>query len=81
MRIKVSDGKKFRMDLPLPSGLVLNRVGAVFLCRELNEEGVHISTGQMMDVIRAIKAYKKAHPEWCLVEVQSKAGEYVMVKL
>ena len=81
MRIKVSDGERFRMDLPLPTGLVLNRVGAAFACKALEERDIHITTGQMMKLMNAIKDYKKHHPEWCLVEVKSQDGEYVMVKL
>ena len=81
MRIKVTDGASFRLNLPLPNGLVLNRFTAGFACRAMEENGIHITRSQMVCLIHAVKAYKRNHPEWVLVDVQSSHGESVYIKI
>lgn len=81
MRIKVKDGETFRLNLPLPTGLVLNRLTAGFACKAMEENGVQITYRQMVKLICAIKAYKRSHPDWVLVEVRSAGGEEVSVQI
>lgn len=81
MRIKVTDGGSFRLNLPLLSGLVLNPVTASFLPRMMEKNGVHLTAKQARMLVKGINSYRKAHPEWVLVEVTSASGEEVMVKL
>lgn len=81
MRIKVHDGDDFRLDLPLPTGLVFNRLTASFAAKAAAEAGVTVTSQQMHRLFDHVKRCKKAHPDWVLVEVTNKDGEYVMVKL
>lgn len=69
------------INLPLPTGLVLNRVTAALAAWAAAENGVHITGAQMYALIGAIRDFKRSNPDWCLVEVESADGEYVMVKL
>ena len=80
MRIKVIDGDT-RLDLPLPTGLVLNRFTAEIAARAAADNGVNLTGAQVNALIRAAKDFKRSHPDWCLVEVESADGEYVMVRL
>ena len=81
MRIVVTskDGRNIR--LPIPSGLVLNRFAAGFAPKYLKECGINITKEQAVAFIKERNRYRRKHPEWVLVEVQSSDGEYVKIKL
>lgn len=81
MRIQVSDGRKFRLYLPIPTGLALNRFTAGFACRAAEEQGVHISREKMRALFDAIHTCRKANPGWVLVEAESAGGEKVVIRL
>lgn len=81
MRISVDSGGKPLVRLALPSGLVFNRFFAPrLLPRILEENGIHISGEDVELMVKAICDYKKKHPQWVLVEVDSPNGERVRVK-
>ena len=80
MRIQVNDGNR-RIVIPLPTGLVFNSLTASIAVRAAAEHGVVMSAAQMRRFFRAVKAYKRAHPDWVLVDVQSADGEAVKIKL
>ena len=69
MRIVVKENEGKNINLRLPSGLVLSRLSAAIISSELKHKQVNISGKQLYTLFRAIKAYKKGHPEWKLVEV------------
>lgn len=77
--VKSSDGHNIR--LPIPSGLVLNRFSAGFASKHLKKYGLDATKEQAVAFIKALNHYRRKHPEWVLVEIQSSDGEYVKVKL
>ena len=79
MRVVVKEGSRRVFHLRLPTGLMLNPVSAGVISIKLRETDVKISGKQLYVLFRAIKRYKKKHPEWKLVEVESRSGEAVEV--
>ncbi len=81
MRITVNEGKGQNLHLRLPSGLVLNRLSAIFISAGLKEKDINMSGKQLHILFRAIKVYKSTHPEWKLIEVHNHDGETVEIVL
>ena len=81
MRIIINEGSGKSRRLHLPSGLMLSRLSATIVSASLRKNRVNISGKQLRTLFRAIKAYKKAHPGWKLVEVHSHKGEIVEIVL
>lgn len=82
MRIKVKQGTDFNLNLIFPTGLVMNRVAAYFLFPSIaKQNGVTITRKQAVAFVKAIKDYKRTHPDWKIVEVESANGEIVEIKL
>ena len=81
MRIIVKSNGGLNIRLPFPSGLVLNRFAAGVVCKYLKEQGLDISKAQAVAFLKELNRYRRKHPEWVLVEVQSSDGTYVKVKL
>lgn len=82
MQIRIKDPDGPNLWIPLPTGLIFNRFTAGIAAKAASEHGgVAISPKQLRALFRAVKAYKKAHPDWVLVEVESSDGQYVRVKL
>lgn len=79
IRIRSEEGPN--LFIPLPTGLVCNRLTASLAARAVSEYGMEISASQLNRLFAAVKRYKRAHPDWVLVEVQSADGEFVYVKL
>ena len=77
--VKSKDGPN--LWLPIPSGLILNRFAAGLAPQYLKEYGLNITKEQAVLFVRALNRYRRAHPEWVLVEVESADGDYVKVKL
>ena len=77
MKIKVHNG----LELRLPTGLALNGLTAFFLARRLRADGDHISPAQLHEFFRAVRRYRRDHPEWVLVEVLSGGKEAVQIWL
>ena len=81
MRIVVKSNKGPNIWLPIPSGLVLNRFVAGIAPRYLKDHGINITKEQAVAFIVALNRYRRKHPDWVLVEVQSSDGDYVKIKL
>ena len=81
MKIVVTTKEGPNIRLPIPSGLVLNRFVAGFAPKYLKEYGIDISKEQAVVFVKALNRYRRKHPEWVLVEVESSNGEYVKVQL
>ena len=64
-----------------PTGLAANRLTVGFFQRRLKKEGIHLPRKQVLLCLKECKRYKKEHPEWNLIEVRSKAGDTVNIKL
>ena len=81
MKIVVKSHEGPNLWLPIPTGFVLNRFAAGFASKYLKEYGIDITKGQAITFIRELNRYRRKHPEWVLVEVQSSDGEYVIIQL
>ena len=81
MKIVVKSNEGPNIWLPIPSGLVLNRFDAGFAPKYLKGYGLDITKEQAVTIIEALNRYRRKHPEWVLVEVQTSNSEYVKVKL
>jgi hypothetical protein len=81
MKIVVKSNEGPNLWLPIPSGLVLNRFVAGFAPQYLKEYGLDITKEQAISFVKALNKYRRRHPQWVLVEVQSAEGEYVKIKL
>jgi hypothetical protein len=67
--------------LPIPTGLVLNRWGVGLVLDSLKKYGLNVTKEQAVDFARFLNRYRRSHPEWVLVEVESADGDYVKIKL
>ena len=81
MKIIVTSKEGPNIRLPIPSGLVLNRLVAEFAPRYLKEYGLDITKEQAVLFVKALNQYRHKHPEWVLVDAQTSDGEYVQIKL
>lgn len=82
MKIHVMERGVQKINLRLPTGLLLNRVTA-YLAPHFTKknDGMPITGAQAYRLIRALKEYKAGHPEWVLVEVDSANGDHVEIRL
>ena len=81
MLIKVRSTDGPNLTIPLPTGLFCNRLTAGFAAKAMAQNGWNATPEQMARLFRAIRQYKRKHPDWVMVEVQSSDGDYVYVKL
>lgn len=82
MKIHVIEKGVQKMNLRLPTGLLLNRFTACLAPHFMKDnEGPSITGAQAYRFIKTLKEYKANHPEWVLVEVQSANGDLVEIRL
>lgn len=79
MYITVKERRGKNKGLYLPNGLVLNRLSARIISARWKDKNGNLSGKQLHVLFRAIKAYKKTHPDWKIVEVNSQNGETVEI--
>ena len=78
IRVK-TEGKKF--FIPIPNCLLLNRLSVIIAHNELKKHGIDIPQKKLYALVKAIRRYKRRHPKWTLVEVQSSDGDDVEIKM
>lgn len=81
MKIVVKSNDEPNLWLPIPSGLVLNRFTAKFVSKHLKKYGFDITKEQAIRIIDELNRFRRSHPDWVFVEVQSSDGDYVEIKL
>ena len=81
MKIVVKNNDEPNLWLPIPSGLVLNHFTANLASKQLKNSGFDITKEQAIRIIDELNRYRRSHPDWVLVEVQSSDGDYVKIKL
>ena len=81
MRINITHRTGKITRLHLPQALVLNGISAALLSSSMRKKDVDISAKHLRTLFRAIKQYKRSHPDWKLMEVQSSNGEAIEIVL
>lgn len=79
VKIRSKDGPN--LFIPIPTGLFCNRLTAGFAARMMEQNGMNATPAQMVRFFRAVSRYKRKHPDWVMVEVESSTGDYVYVKM
>ena len=78
VKVRATDGPN--LTIPIPTRLFCNRLTAGFAATTMAQNGITATPRQMMTLFRTIRRYKRKHPDWVMVEVQSSNGDYVYVK-
>ena len=81
MEIRIKDKDGTNLWIPLPTGLVCNRFTAAIAAKAVAEQGISLSAGQLSRLFAVCRTFKRTHPDWVLVEVDSTDGDYVRVRL
>lgn len=81
MKIVVKSREARNIWFVFPTSWVLNSFVAGVLAKEAEEAGTGITKEQILCLMREIKSYRKAHPEWMLVDIETKDGEIVKIKI
>ena len=79
VKVRAKDGPN--LTIPIPTSLLCNRLTAGFSAKMMEQNGMHATPEQMVRFFRAVRQYKRKHPDWVMVEVESSTGDYVYVKL
>ena len=79
VKVRAKDGPN--LTIPIPTGLLCRRLTAGFSAKMMEQNGVHATPEQMVRFFRTARQYKRKHPDWVMVEVESSTGDYVYVKL
>lgn len=79
MRVYVNEDNDQKMDIRVPTGLVLNQMTAGLAVKACQKNGVEISKNQMRTLVKVVKDYKKTHPEWKLMEAYSSDGGHIEI--
>ena len=79
VKVRAKDGPN--LTIPIPTGLLCSRLTAGFSAKMMEQNGVHATPEQMVRFFRAARQYKRKHPDWVMVEVETSTGDYVYVKL
>ena len=83
MRIIVKSDNHTDVNLAIPTNLIFNRVSILLLqqiCKKQNVE-LPLSKEQLIDFMKVVRKYKRHHPNWKLLEVESADGERVEISL
>jgi hypothetical protein len=85
MRIYVREQEGKKINIAIPTGMVLNRLTAFAakkcIAKYDKSDNVNISAADINRLFYEIKKFKRKHPGLPLVEVESKNGDRVYIKL
>ena len=76
MRIIVRDGEH-NLNIPFPTGLMVNGLTARVACAALRKKGVPITQKQMAGLMKAWRRFRRHYPKRTLLEGGSHGGEQV----
>ncbi len=65
----------------LPTWLMVNVFTVGIIRKKLKKEGVELTRKQTSKFIKEIRRYKKNHSDWNLVEIDSKNGDTMNIKI
>ena len=73
IKIRSNDGPN--LFIPFPTGLLCNRLTAGLAAKARAQNGWSATPAQLVRFFRAVRRYKRKHPDWVLTEVQSSNGD------
>jgi len=79
MKIQIKEAGGHKFTLPIPTGAVFGHLTAAFLPRVLKDEDVTITRKQAYQLLKELRRFKKRHPDWILVDIQSANGDMVKI--
>ena len=65
--------------LLIPNGLLLNRLTAELAAKLLTMRGIRLSGSQIRKLMQDVKAVRKYHPGWVLLEAEDAGGEGIKI--
>lgn len=77
MRILIKNGRTIK--LCVPTSLLLNRVTAVIAAKGARTHGVTFTGNQLHTFFRALRKFRREHPDWILVSVTDANGDQVEI--
>ena len=79
MKIQIKEAGGHKITLPIPTGAVFGHITAAILPRALKDEGINITRKQAYQFLKELRHYKKAHPDWVLVDIEDSCGDTVKI--
>ena len=79
MKIQIKEAGGHKLCFPIPTDAILGRITAAILPRALKDEGITITRKQAYQFLKELRRYKKAHPDWVLVDIQDACGDTVKI--
>ena len=79
VKVRSKDGPN--LLIPIPTGLFCNRLTAGIAAKVMAQNGWNATPEQMARFFRIARRYKRKHPDWVMVEVETGTGDYIYVKL
>ena len=70
-----------KLTLRFPTGLILNRLTAGIVRKQLKKEGIHLTRRQTVLFIKELKKYRRQHRDWNLVEVSENDTNSIIIKI
>ena len=67
--------------LRLPNALFTNRFAAAAIAKAAAAYGAHISQQRLYRLLQAVPRFRRTHPKWNLVEVDTTSGEHIRITL
>ncbi len=83
MKIKIKSSSNFSLNIPIPLGLVDNRI-VLKLIKDnfLNQSNLNVDDEKLILMIKELRKLEKDLPEgFCLVDIKSKDGNIIKVSL
>ncbi len=81
MTIKLKEAGKRMRGITLPTALLLNRLSAARLHKRFSGQTPALTPADMTVLMKEIKRLKKMHRRLCLLEAQTREGDYILIEL
>jgi len=69
------------ISLRLPNALFTNRFAAAAIAKAAAAYGAPISQQRLYRLLQAVPRFRRTHPKWNLVEVDTANGEHIRITL
>ena len=79
MRIDTTNRHGKSVTLTIPTVLFLNIFTASIAAHAFGREGLQIGTANLLRLFKELRAYRRQHPDWILVDAQESGGRSVQI--